>query len=472
MTRHDPEEIERFDALIVGAGQAGKPLAVDLARAGWTTALIERTHIGGTCINEGCTPTKTMVASARVAALARRAADYGVVTGPVRVDQSVVRGRKRAIVENFRSGGETQIAGTANLELIRGEASFEDGRTLVVTRADGAPRRLTAERIVLNTGARPQPPALEGLDAVPWLDSTSIMELDTVPEHLIVIGGGYIGLEFGQMFHRFGSRVTIVQRGPKLLGREDDDVADAVARLLIEDGLDIRLGTVPRRVEPFEGGLRLRVAGPDGDGVIEGSHLLLAVGRTPNTERLNLAAAGLVPDARGHIPVDDRLETAVPGIFAAGDVNGGPSFTHVAYDDYRILRARFLEQGEATTRGRLVPYTVFIDPQLGRIGPTESEARAQAARDGRRIRVARIPMTWVARALESDDSRGFMKAIVDVDTDRILGAAVLGMEGGEVLAMLQLAMQGGLTAAQLRNTVFAHPTLSEGLNTLFGNWQE
>lgn len=453
-----------FDAIIVGAGQAGKPLALDLAGRGWSVALVERDQVGGTCINVGCTPTKTMVASARVAWLAGQAGRYGVATGPVRVDLAAVRERKRAIVRSFRGGSEARIAQTPLLQLIRGEARFLDSGTLEVALKDGGTRHLTAPRIVLNSGCRPAPPRLPGLETIPWLDSTSIMELDRVPEHLLVIGGGYIGLEFGQMFHRFGSRVTVIQRGERLLGREDDDVAEAVRELLVAEGLEIRLDTNPVSVtRGAAGGLELTIERTGVRETITGTHLLAAAGRTPNTERLNLAAAGLIPDKRGFIPVNTQLETAVPRIFALGDVNGGPAFTHISYDDYRILRDSWLGGGHPGTAGRLLPYTVFLDPQLGRVGLTEADARAT----GRPITVKKIPMTYVARALETDDTRGFMKAVVDTETDKILGAAVLGMEGGEVMAMIQLAMMGGLTATQLYNGVFAHPTLSEALNTLF-----
>jgi pyruvate/2-oxoglutarate dehydrogenase complex dihydrolipoamide dehydrogenase (E3) component len=451
-----------YDALVVGSGQAGGPLAGALAKAGRRTALVERAHVGGTCVNEGCTPTKTMVASARVAYLARRAADYGVRTGPVSVDLAHVRQRKRAIVESFRKGGEGGLA-RAGVDLIPGEARFTGPHTLEVKRNDGGTASLTAPWVFLNTGARPSRPPLPGLDGVPALDSTSIMELGEVPEHLLVLGGGYVGLEFAQMFRRFGSAVTVVQRAKQVLGREDEDVAAAMTALLREDGLEVLLDTEAVRVAQADGQVKLMVRAPQGERTLTGSHLLLAAGRTPNTNRLDLAAAGVATDKHGYIVVNERLETNVPGVWAVGDVKGGPAFTHISYDDFRVLRTNLLQGGSATTAGRLVPYTVFTDPQLGRVGLSEAEARAQ----GRKVRVARMPMSWVARALEVDEPRGLMKAVVDADSGQVLGFAVLGIEGGELMAAVEVAMMGRLPYTALRDGIFAHPTLAESLNNLF-----
>jgi pyruvate/2-oxoglutarate dehydrogenase complex dihydrolipoamide dehydrogenase (E3) component len=455
---------ENYDAVIIGAGQAGGPLSTALASAGWKTALIEREHVGGTCVNEGCTPTKTMVASARVAYLARRAADYGVETGPVTVDMNTVRRRKRDIVESFRGGSQRRIEATEGLDLIMGEARFAGPKMVEVRLNDGGIRTLSAGTIVINTGTRARVLSLPGLDGVPALDSTSIMELDEVPEHLLVIGGGYIGLEFGQMFRRFGSQVTLVQRRDQLLAREDADVAAEIADILRQDGLQVLLETQPVRVQSAgSGGIALTVRTPSGERTLTGSHLLVAAGRVPNTDRLDLQAAGIQVDERGFIPVDDQLETVVPGVYALGDVKGGPAFTHISYDDYRILRSRLLEGADASTAGRLVPYAVFIDPQLGRVGLTEKEAQAQ----GLNYRVAQMPMSWVARALETDETRGLLKAIVDAETDQILGAAILGIEGAEVMTVLQMAMMGSVPYTAIRDGIFAHPTLSEALNNLF-----
>lgn len=452
-----------YDALIIGAGQAGGPFSTTLAQAGWKTALIEKEHVGGTCVNEGCTPTKTMVASARVAHLARRAADYGVQIGPISVDMLKVRQRKRDIVDRFRNGGQRHIERTAGVDLLFGEARFTGPKTVEVNLNSGETRLLTANHIFINTGGRPVNPPVEGLDRVPTLNSTSIMELDTVPEHLLVLGGGYIGLEFGQMFRRFGSKVTVIQRGERLLAREDADVADEVAQILREDGLEVLLNTNPVFAEQAAGRIQILVKTPEGEQTLTGSHLLVAAGRAPNTDRLNLEAAGVETDKHGFIKVNERLETNVPGIYALGDVKGGPAFTHISYDDFRILRTNLLHDGKATTSNRLVPYTVFIDPQLGRIGLTEEEAQAQ----GRAYCVAKLPMANVARAIEVDETRGFMKAIVDAETEQILGAAILGLEGGEIMAILQMAMLGQVSYTAIRDGVFAHPTLAESLNNLF-----
>ncbi len=458
-------DAERYDAVVVGAGQAGGPLASALARSGRKTALIEREHVGGTCINTGCTPTKTMVASARVAYLTRRGADYGVLTSPPTMDMRVVLQRKRDIVDSFRSGSERRIAQTEGLDLLMGEGRFSGPQSLAVSLRDGGARHLTAPLIVLNTGARPALPAITGIGAVHVLTSTTIMELDSVPDHLLILGGGYVGLEFAQMFRRFGSRVTIVQRGGQLLGREDADVADAVLDIMRDDGIEVLLDSAAQRVEEdAAGAISLVARTPDGERTLTGSHLLAAAGRSPNTEALRLDAAGVTADERGFIPVDQRLRTNVPGIYAVGDVNGGPAFTHISYDDYRLLKTNLIDGGDASTAGRLVPYTVFIDPQLGRVGLGEDEARAR----GLAIRVAKMPMNAVARALEVDEPRGMIKAIVDGHSDQILGCAVLGIEGGEIMAMLQIAMMGHLPYTALRDGVFAHPTLAEALNNLFG----
>jgi pyruvate/2-oxoglutarate dehydrogenase complex dihydrolipoamide dehydrogenase (E3) component len=453
-----------YDAIIIGAGQSGGPLSTALAQAGWKTALIEQEHVGGTCINEGCTPTKTMVASARVAYLAKRAADYGVQTGTVSVDMSVVRRRKREIVESFRTGSLRRLESTAGLDLLMGSARFVGQKTLEVTLKSGETRQLNAETIFINAGARPAKPELKGSEHVPVLNSTSIMELDTVPEHLLIVGGGYVGLEFGQMFRRFGSQVTIIQRGSHLLAREDDDVADEVAAILREDGIEILLQSVPLQVEQQASGLlQMKVQTPDNEHILRGSHLLIAAGRTPNTDLLHPVASGIAVDKRGFIPVNEQLETNVPGIYALGDIKGGPAFTHISYDDFRILRTNLIEHGNASIHDRLVPYTVFLDPQLGRVGLSEAEARAQ----GRNIRVAKMPMNYVARALETDEARGFMKAVVDAHTGQILGCAILGIEGGEIMSAMQIAMMGTLPYTVLRDAVFAHPTLAESLNNLF-----
>jgi pyruvate/2-oxoglutarate dehydrogenase complex dihydrolipoamide dehydrogenase (E3) component len=460
---------DQFQAIVIGSGQGGNPLCMSLARAGIRTALIERKHVGGTCVNEGCTPTKTMVASARVAYLATRGADYGVHTGDIRIDMERIRKRKRDIVDAFRTRNEVGMEHTPNLELIFGEASFTGAKSVLVRLRDGGERVLTAGRIFINAGARPKVPAIDGLKDVAFLDSTSIMELGSVPEHLIVLGGGNVGLEFGQMFRRFGSHVTILQSGGQLLEGEDADVSGAVAAILKQDGIEVLLNTKATRVTKESAKIRVTVSMEMSNESrdLDGSHLLVATGRTPNTDSLNVSAAGVGIDKRGYIQVNSKLETNVPGIFALGDIKGGPAFTHISYDDFRILRTNLIEKGSASTDGRMVPYTLYIDPQLGRIGLTESEARAQ----NKKVRVARMPMTSVARALETDETRGFMKALVDPSTDQILGAAILGLEGGEIMSILEVAMMGKVPCDVLHNATFAHPTLAESLNNLFLNFE-
>ena len=457
-----------FDVVIIGAGQACPPLARAFAKAGRRTAVIEREHVGGTCINEGCTPTKTMVASARAAYLAGRGGDYGVRVGQTRVDMERVRERKREIVKMFRTGSEKRLE-DAGVELIQGEARFTGERELAVRVKDGGERAVRAELVFINTGCRPAIPDTPGLNDIRWLDSTSIMEVARAPGHLLVVGGGYVGLEFAQMFRRFGSQVTVVQREGQLLSREDSDIAAHVLEILRDDGIAVLLQSEPTAYEARNGSVRIRVRDADGkDQRIEATHVLIAAGRVPNTDRLDPAAGGVETDPRGYVRVNACLETTSPGVYALGDVKGGPAFTHISYDDYRIISTNLLEGGTASTEGRLVPYTVFIDPQLGRIGMTETQAR----QTGRQVRIARMPMSKVARALEMDESRGILKVVVDSESDRILGVAALGAEGGELASALQIAMMGDLPYTALRDATFAHPTLVESFNNLFFSFDE
>jgi pyruvate/2-oxoglutarate dehydrogenase complex dihydrolipoamide dehydrogenase (E3) component len=453
--------MQTWDALVLGAGQAGVPLAVALARAGRKTALVERDQVGGTCINVGCTPTKTLVASARVAALASRASDYGITTGPPTANWPQVRDREQRVVQQFRSGGERRLR-EAGVTLLRGSASFVGSRRLTVREHNGRLEEHSAAQIFINVGGRPTRPQLSGLDSVPALDSSSILTVETFPEHLLILGGGYGSLEFGQIFRRLGSRVCIVEQAPRLLSREDPDVCGALRSLLEEEGVEVHLGARAERVERAGRGVRLHLA----DATVEGTTLLLAVGRSPNTEGLNCAAAGVELDGRGYIRVDDRLRTTADGVFATGDVTGAPAFTHVSYDDFRVLRGELLGGEKRSTVGRLIPYTLFTDPQLGRVGLTETEARAR----GLPIRVAKLPMSSVARAIESDETRGFLKAVVHAQTEQILGFAALGFEGGELASLVQVAMMGELPYPVLREAIFSHPGLAESLNNLFSSW--
>ena len=455
--------VDLFDVIVIGTSQGGRFLPVELAKAGQRVALVERDQLGGVCVNRGCTPTKTMVASARLAYQARRGAEYGVRTGPVSVDLAAVRERKRVMVAGARENYASRLA-QEKLELIEGEARFSGPKMFEIALTGGGTRQISAPLVVIDTGTRPRPPAITGADDIAVLDSTSIMELDEIPKHLIVLGGGYIGLEFGQMFRRFGSEVTIVQRDTRLMMIEDEDVSDGVAEILRDDGVTVLTSASPVKVE-WAGDSRvlLTVRTEDGERQLEGSHLLSAVGRVPNTDGLGVETAGIRLDDHGFIEVDEYLETSVPGVYAMGDVKGGPAFTHLSYDDYRILHANLIKHEKASTRGRIVPYTMFIDPQLGRVGITEREARAQ----GRSIRVATLPMSSVVRAIETGETRGFMKAVVDADSGKILGCAVLGSEGGEIMTMIHVAMLGNLTYTAMADAIFTHPLLAEGLNTLF-----
>ncbi len=452
-----------YDTIVIGAGQGGGPLAGTVAENGQSVALLERKHVGGTCVNEGCTPTKTMIASARVAHLARRAEDYGVVTGEISVDMEAVRQRKRDIVESFRTGSRSSIEEKDTLDLIEGDGRFVDTGTVEVTLGNGDTHTLQADRVVINTGTRPVLPSINGMKEVGSLTSTSIMELGSVPEHLLILGGGYIGLEFGQMFRRFGAEVTIVDRGEHVLSREDTDVAEALQDILREDGVRILNETSMAAVESTDGTITVHLEGEDAPAQIEGDELLVAVGRRPNTDDLNLDTAGVETTERGYVKVGDRLATTADGIYAIGDVTGGPAFTHVSYDDYRVLCDNWLYDGNRSTDDRLISYTLFTDPQLGRVGLTEAQARERDFD----VTVARMPMSHVARALEVDETRGLMKAVIDSETNQLLGAAILGVEGGEVMSVLQTAMMGNLPVNRLQSAPFAHPTLAESLNNLF-----
>jgi pyruvate/2-oxoglutarate dehydrogenase complex dihydrolipoamide dehydrogenase (E3) component len=456
---------EQYDVLILGSGQAGNPLSSEFVKAGRRVALVERAEVAGTCINYGCTPTKTMVASAQRAWQAAGAAELGIEIGSIRVNMEQVRARKRKIVEQFRTSSEKRFA-SGQPELVRGVARFVGAKEIAVALKDGGERRLAAETIVIDTGGTPTIPKIAGLDRVPHLDNVSLMELDAVPEHLLILGGGYEAVEFGQMFHRFGSEVTLIERGKHLLGREDADVSEALEAILREDGLTIETGANVTGVDGSAGWVSVHLA--DGKS-FSGSHLFVAVGRSPNTNELNLDAAGVMTDEHGNVKVDDELRTNVSGIYAVGDVKGGPAFTHISYDDYRILRDNLIRgKGGRKTTDRPTVYVVYMDPQLGRIGMTEAEAR----QSGRRIKVARMPVKSIARAIETGESRGLLKAVIDADTEEILGAAVLAPEGGELMSMLELAMMGKLHYSVLEDAVFAHPAYAESLNTLWGHFEE
>lgn len=452
-----------YDAIVIGSGQAGNPLARRLAAKGRTVLIVERDQPGGSCINYGCTPTKTMIASAKAAYQARRSAEFGVNVAEVSVDLPAVVARKNRIVEHSRQGTaeSLQIPG---IDFIQGEASFTAPWQIRVRSAGGAERAYTSEYIFINTGTHTTIPAINGLDTVPYLTSADILDITEIPEHLLILGGSYIALELGQMFRRFGSEVTIIAREERFLGREDEDVADAVKAIFTAEGIRIITGAGTRQIgTDADGSVRLTATIAGRSTTISGSHLLLAAGRSPNTDRLGLELAGVAKDAHGFIIVNEKLETGVPGIYALGDVKGGPAFTHISYNDYRVVCKNLLGDGQATTANRIVPYCMYIDPELGRVGLNEDDAK----KAGLNYLVAKLEMAHVARGRETGETQGFMKAIVDADTKLILGVTILGAQGGEIMSVLQLAMQAGLSYEMLRENIFAHPSYAESINNLF-----
>jgi pyruvate/2-oxoglutarate dehydrogenase complex dihydrolipoamide dehydrogenase (E3) component len=444
----------RYDAIVVGSGQAGAPFSYRLAEQGWTVALVEKAHLGGTCINTGCTPTKTMIHRAQVAHYARNAARWGVVTHDVNADLSKIVAQKDALILGRRARHEKQIADHPKMRLYRGEARFLGPRQLSV-----AGDVLEGDKIFINTGARPDLPRIFGLENVEYLTNETMLELKTRPEHLLVLGGGYIGLEFGQMFLRFGSPVTVIHRGGQILPREDPEVAVELQGALESEKMKFLLNARTTSVEEKGGSIVLTVEGTGGTRTVAGSHLLVATGRRPNTDRLDLEKAGVETDKFGFIQVNGRLETNVDGIWALGDVKGGPAFTHISYNDFQIVYANLIEGKDLSTDHRLVPYCVFTDPQLGRVGMTEKEARAK----GYKLKIGKVPMAVVARAFERDETAGLMKIVVDASNDRVLGATILGVEGGEVVHTLYTLMLGNLPYTLLKGAVYIHPTLTEGL---------
>ncbi len=445
---------EKYDAIVVGTGQSGPSLAARLAGAGQKVAIVERKRFGGTCVNKGCTPTKTLVASARAAHMARRGADFGVmIDGPIRVDMARVKARKDAVVAKSSGGVERWLKGLDNATVYQGHGSFEGPRTVRVGEA-----LLEAERIFLNVGARAALPAVPGIESVPTLDNVSLMELDFLPEHLVVLGGGYIGLEFAQIFRRFGAMVTVIHRGPRLLSREDEDVAEAVRGILEAEGIEVFTDTGDWRVEGADGAISLTMQCQGEATEVAGSHLLVATGRVPNTGDLGLEKAGVEADRRGFIKVDDQLRTSAPGVWAMGDCNGLAAFTHTSYNDFEIIAGNLL------AGDRIPIYAVFIDPPLGRVGMTEREVRES----GREALIARRPMTRVSRAVERDETQGFMKVLVDAESKQILGASLLGIGCDEVVQSLADVMYAKAPYTVVQRAVHIHPTVTELIPTMLG----
>ena len=452
--------MENFDAIVIGTGQAGPALSVRLAASGCRTAIIERKRFGGTCVNVGCIPTKTLIASARAAWVARNAAAYGVaIDGAVRIDMPRVKARKDEVVAQSTNGVEGWLRCTPNVTVIEGHARFESPR---VVRVEG--RQLTAPRIFINPGGRPTVPQIGGLADTDYLTSSSMMDVDFLPEHLIVVGGSYIGLEFAQMYRRFGSHVTVVEMAPRLIPREDDEVSQAVKEILESEGISVHLNAQCLDVEKRAGGVAVHVSCEEEPRTVVGSHLLLAVGRVPNTDDLGLEHAGIAADASGFIVVDDQLATNVPGIFALGDVNGRGAFTHTSFNDYEIVAANLLDGEARRVSDRFSVYALFTDPPLARAGMTEREARAS----GRRVLIGRRAMARVGRARERGETKGFMHVMVDAETQRILGAALLGIEADEAIHCIIDVMNAGAPYTAIRRAVHIHPTVSELIPTLLG----
>jgi len=454
---------QRFDAIIIGSGQAGPALAGRLSKAGMRVALLEREHLGGTCVNDGCIPTKALVASAQAAFVARRHADFGVtIGGAIGVDMKAVKARKDAIVAASVQGLSKWLQAMPGLQIFHGHGRFTAPHSVQVSG-----ETLTAERIFINVGGRPFVPDWPALQEVPYLTNTRMMDVDVLPEHLIVIGGSYIGLEFAQMYRRFGAQVTVVEQAPRLIAREDEDVSDAVADILLREDIELRLNATCIGVEREGTGVAVAADCTDGAPRILGSHVLLAIGRRPNTEDLGLAAAGIATDARGFIPVDEQCRTNVPGVWAMGDVNGHGAFTHTAWNDYEIVAANLLDDDPRRIADRIAAYALFIDPPLGRVGLSEREVRAT----GRPALLGKLPMSRVGRARERSETLGFMKVIVDAESRRILGAALLGVNGDEVVQSLLDVMYAGAPDSVIARAMHIHPTVAELVPTLLQDLQ-
>jgi pyruvate/2-oxoglutarate dehydrogenase complex dihydrolipoamide dehydrogenase (E3) component len=448
----------KADAIVIGAGQGGKPLALSLAKLGWKVVYIERKWLGGTCINTGCTPTKTMVMSAQVAHYARDAARWGVRASGVSVDMPAVIQRKRDIVMKYRTGNEKKVETAGpNLQFVHAHATFVGPHQV-----EAGGEIFESEKIFIDTGTRPAIPKIEGIETVPYFNNETLMEYEGLPEHLIVLGGGYIGMEFGQMYRRFGSKVTIIQRGPQILGEEDADIATALQKALESEGMEFRLGATATRVARRGDAIELTVNVDGKDEVVSGSHLLCATGRTPNTDGMEIHKAGIALDARGYVKVNGRMETNVPGVWALGDVKGGPAFTHISYNDYQILYANIIDGKDCTIVNRFLPYAVFTDPELGRVGITEKQARAR----GKKFKMGTYAVENVSRAVERGETAGLMKVIVDAEDDCVLGAAVLGVSGGEVVQMLGTLILAKSPYTTLKEVVYIHPTMAEGFWSL------
>jgi pyruvate/2-oxoglutarate dehydrogenase complex dihydrolipoamide dehydrogenase (E3) component len=447
-----------YQAIVIGAGQGGSPLAHKLADLGWTVALIEREHLGGSCINYGCTPTKAMIASARIAHYTRSGPKFGVHPGDVRIDLAAVVARKNELVQSWRSGQEHHAESRPTLDLYRGHGRFVGAAEVEVNG-----ETLRGDKIFINTGTSPRILPIPGLEDVAYLTNRNIMDLTEVPEHLLVLGGNYLGLEFGQMFRRFGSRVTVIELMDQIMPREDEDVSQSLREALEAEGIVFHLGARTTAAARLGNSVEVTIETKDGaPSTLTGSHLLVSIGQTPNTDDLGLEAAGIEIDKAGFVKHDAKLETNVPGVWVIGDVKGGPAFTHISYDDHLVIYDNLVNGKHRTIENRLVPYALFTDPELGRVGMTEKEARAA----GYNLKVGTIPMEWVARAIERSETRGLMKVVINAADDRILGAAILGSEGGELVQTLMTLIMADAPWTLFEKATFIHPTLTEGFFSL------
>jgi len=453
--------MKTHDAIVIGSGQGGVPLATNLADQGWSVALIEKGEVGGSCINYGCTPTKTMISSARMAHYARVAPEFGIHPGEIKVDMAAVVARKNEIVDSFRSGVLEQIDSSPNVTLYHGHGRFTAPHEVGING-----ETLKSDKIFINTGTRPRFPALPGLDQVEVLTNRNIMDLQELPAHLIALGGSYLGLEFGQMFRRLGSEVTVVEMSDRIAAREDAEISDSLREALEAEGMKFHLGSTATKVEKTADGLEVTVKKKDGTTErIEGTHLLMSIGQVPNSDDLGLDKAGIATDKNGYIQHNGKLETNIPGIWVLGDVKGGPAFTHVSYDDYLVIFDNLVNRKNRTIDNRVVPYALYTDPELGRFGLTEREARAK----GYRIKIGSLPMSHIARAIERGETRGLMKIVINADNDRILGATILGADGGELVQTLMTLMRANAPYTLFENAMFIHPTLTEGFFALMAN---
>lgn len=453
--------MKTYDAIVIGSGQGGVPLATNLAGMDWSVALIEKGQLGGSCINYGCTPTKTMISSARIAHYVRVAPEFGIHPGAVRVNMAEIVARKNEIVDSFRSGIEDQVKDSPNLTLYRGQGRFTAPHEIEVNG-----KKLASEKIFINTGTRPRILPIPGLDQVEFLTNRNIMDLKEVPAHLIALGGNYLGLEFGQMFRRLGSDVTVVELGDQIIPREDPEISESLKEALEEEGMSFRLRSKTTKVAKTAGGIEITIEKKDGTTeTLQGSHLLVCIGQVPNSDDLGLDKAGIEADQAGFIRHNGKLETSVPGVWVLGDVKGGPAFTHVSYDDYLVIYDNVVNGKNRTIDNRMVPYALYTDPELGRVGLSEKEARAK----GYRLKIGSLPMAYVARAIERSETNGLMKIVINADNDRILGAAILGPDGGELVQILMALMLADAPWTVFKNAMFIHPTLAEGFFGLMAN---